>query len=248
MRLVTLFDARGPRAVAGCVLAVALWSAFVTGFVGALSVAPQAAPPVTLDARFVQIAPPPLPPSPLPAAPSHPAVAPRAVAHASVPVPAHTQSVTHLAAPRPAAAIRAPTPTPPPPPVRPEPTAAAAPAATTATRAATDEPAAAASSSSSTPANMGATASGNSAAHALQQPLPVIPDDLRDAGYQAVALARFTIHADGSVDVALVRPTQNPRLNQLLLETLRKWRFFPAMKAGRPVESERDIRVHFNVE
>lgn len=77
--------------------------------------------------------------------------------------------------------------------------------------------------------------------------MPVLPDDLRESAYQAIALARFTIHPDGSVDVALVRPTQNPRLNQLLLETLRNWRFFPALKDGHPVESEQDIRVHFNV-
>ena len=37
------------------------------------------------------------------------------------------------------------------------------------------------------------------------------------------------------------------RLNQILLESLRKWRFFPAMQAGHPVESRQDIRVHFNV-
>jgi protein TonB len=55
------------------------------------------------------------------------------------------------------------------------------------------------------------------------------------------------IHADGSVDVELVKPTPIPRLNQILLEALRKWRFFPAMQTGHPVESRQDIRVHFNV-
>ncbi|PRE45458.1 hypothetical protein C6P97_07580 [Burkholderia multivorans] len=77
--------------------------------------------------------------------------------------------------------------------------------------------------------------------------MPVLPDDLREFAYQAVALARFRIHPDGTVNVELVRPTQNPRLNQLLMETLKNWRFFPAMKDGHPVESEQDIRVHFNV-
>ncbi|QGZ66907.1 TonB family protein [Paraburkholderia acidisoli] len=237
--MVTLLDARRPRAVAGCVLAVALWSAFVGGFVGELAVAPQAAPPVTLDARLVEIVPPPAPSLPRPLTPSPPTAAPRAAAH--VPAPARSMPVTHLAAPHAAASIPAPlakpaaTPVPSP---APETAPAAAPQATTAARSATDAPAAA------TDAN----ASGNAAAHALVQPLPVIPDDLRDQGYQALALARFTIHADGSVDVALVHPTQNPRLNQILLESLRKWRFFPAMKAGHPVESEQDIRVHFNVE
>jgi len=81
----------------------------------------------------------------------------------------------------------------------------------------------------------------------LAQPLPDVPDDLREQGYQAVAVARFAIHADGTFDVDLVKPTQNPRLNQLLLARLRQWRFFPAIENGRPIESHQDVRVHFNV-
>ena len=75
----------------------------------------------------------------------------------------------------------------------------------------------------------------------------MLPDDLRENNLRAVALARFLIHADGSVDVTLVKPTPNPRLNQLLLQALRKWRFYPAMKDGKASESSQDIRVHFNV-
>jgi protein TonB len=88
---------------------------------------------------------------------------------------------------------------------------------------------------------------GDAAARAIAQPLPELPDDLREQAYQTVATARFVIHADGSVDVELLKPTPNPRLNQLLLEALRKWRFFPALQSGRPVESRQDVRVHFNV-
>jgi protein TonB len=77
--------------------------------------------------------------------------------------------------------------------------------------------------------------------------MPALPDDLREDAYQAVAVARFNIHADGTIEVELSRPTQNPRLNALLLEALRKWRFFPAMQGGHAVESHQDVRVHFNV-
>ncbi len=77
--------------------------------------------------------------------------------------------------------------------------------------------------------------------------MPVLPDDLREQGYQLTAVARFKVHADGTFDVELVRPTQNPRLNQILLETLHRWRFFPAMENGHPVESDQDVRVHFSV-
>src|SRR5258708_1102215 len=114
---------------------------------------------------------------------------------------------------------------------------------------AAEPPARAASPSSEERANAtpSATSSGEATARAIAQPLPELPDDLRDQAYQTVATARFAIHVDGSVDVELVKPTANPRLNQILLETLRKWRFFPAMQAGHPVESRQDIRVHFNV-
>jgi protein TonB len=92
------------------------------------------------------------------------------------------------------------------------------------------------------------TASGVTQARLLSQPLPVLPDDLREMAYRAEALARFAVHPDGTFDIRLVTPTQNPRLNQILLETLRKWRFFPAMDNGYPVESHQDVRIHFNVE
>ncbi|WP_236067020.1 energy transducer TonB [Paraburkholderia haematera] len=92
-----------------------------------------------------------------------------------------------------------------------------------------------------------ARSSGDAAAHSISQPLPELPDDLREQAYQTVATARFAIHVDGSADVELIKPTSNPRLNQILIEALRRWRFFPAMQAGHPIESRQDIRVHFNV-
>jgi protein TonB len=88
----------------------------------------------------------------------------------------------------------------------------------------------------------------NSAAHSIAQPLPALPDDLREQAYQTAATARFMIHKDGSVDVELIKPTSSPRLNQLLLEALHRWRFFPAMQNGDPIESQQEIRVHFNVD
>lgn len=99
-------------------------------------------------------------------------------------------------------------------------------------------------------ANTGSTAPSamkGSSARIIAQPLPELPDDLREAAYRADALARFSVHVDGSVDVELLKATPYPRLNQMLLEALRKWRFFPAIEGGHPVESQQDVRVHFNV-
>ncbi|KLU21663.1 hypothetical protein EOS_34655 [Caballeronia mineralivorans PML1(12)] len=104
-----------------------------------------------------------------------------------------------------------------------------------------------ATSSSSASASDKTARSEGSTARVINQPMPALPDDLREDAYQAVAVARFDIHADGTIEVELSKPTQNPRLNALLLEALRKWRFFPAMQGGHAVESHQDVRVHFNV-
>jgi periplasmic protein TonB len=89
--------------------------------------------------------------------------------------------------------------------------------------------------------------SGRAAARALYQPLPVIPDDLRDQAIEMEALARFDIKADGTATVALVKPTPIPALNRIVLGTLATWRFFPAMEGGRPVASTQEVRIKLQV-
>ncbi len=85
-------------------------------------------------------------------------------------------------------------------------------------------------------------------ARLVAQPLPELPDDLREEGYRFVAVVRFIIHTDGTFDIDLIKPTPNPRLNQILIATLHRWRFVPAIEGGHPVESHQDVRVHFNVD
>ena len=77
--------------------------------------------------------------------------------------------------------------------------------------------------------------------------MPQIPDDMREGAFNSAALARFHIAVDGSVTVELVKPTQNPRLNRILLDSLRKWRFIPAIKNGKPVASTEEIVVKIEV-
>jgi protein TonB len=93
----------------------------------------------------------------------------------------------------------------------------------------------------------GAGISANMGARAIVRPMPQIPDDLREAAFSSVALAHFHIAVDGSVKVELVKPTDDPRLNRILLASLRNWRFAPAIKAGRPIESTEEILVRIEV-
>jgi hypothetical protein len=80
-------------------------------------------------------------------------------------------------------------------------------------------------------------------ARAIYAPLPTIADDLRENAIDVVAVAHFKIGYDGKVEVSLVHATENRRLNQILLDTLKHWRFTPATKDGVAVESEFDLRI-----
>jgi periplasmic protein TonB len=90
--------------------------------------------------------------------------------------------------------------------------------------------------------------SDSAGARAIYAPKPVIPDNLREEVFQTVAVARFKVTYDGQVDVTLIRPTESLELNQLLLDTLKQWRFFPAMKSGVAVNSEFDLRIPVSVQ
>jgi protein TonB len=81
----------------------------------------------------------------------------------------------------------------------------------------------------------------------LYQPKPEVPEALRHRSLELVALARFHIGADGGAQVELLEPTSDPELNRSLMETLRKWRFFPELRNGRPVASTLDIRIPISV-
>ncbi len=87
----------------------------------------------------------------------------------------------------------------------------------------------------------------NSGARAIVQPMPKIPEDLRQGAFKSAALARFHIAVDGSAEVELAKPTPNPRLNRILLDSLKKWRFMPAIKGGKPVASVEEILVKIEV-
>lgn len=78
----------------------------------------------------------------------------------------------------------------------------------------------------------------------LYQTLPAIPDDLRQEAFNSYAMARFYISSGGMVtNVELIKPCNNPKLNSLLLKSLKKWKFSAQNEARM-----QDIRVTFAVE
>ena len=89
---------------------------------------------------------------------------------------------------------------------------------------------------------------GTGAARAIVQPAPVIPPELRRHAVDLVAIVRFAIAADGGATAQLEEATPDPRLNQVLLDTFRRWRFFPATEHGKPVASTLTLRVPVRIE
>ncbi len=85
-------------------------------------------------------------------------------------------------------------------------------------------------------------------ARAIYAPTPVIPDDLREDVIQTEAVAHFNVSFDGVSEVTLTKPTSNPRLNQVLLDTLKQWKFFPAVKNGVAIPSSFEVRIPISVQ
>ena len=92
-----------------------------------------------------------------------------------------------------------------------------------------------------------APAGGNMGARAIYKPMPELPSELRRRSLDLVAVARFTVAADGSARIELIGPTPDAELNRVLLDALSKWRFFPALQDGHPTASVVELRIPVSV-
>ena len=94
----------------------------------------------------------------------------------------------------------------------------------------------------------GGFGSGGNGPEVIYSPAPTIPDDMRDEVLEAVAVARFQVSSNGNFVVSLTKPTDFSRLNDLILETLRTWRFHPASRNGVAIDSDAQIRLLITVQ
>jgi len=94
----------------------------------------------------------------------------------------------------------------------------------------------------------GSFGGGSNDPRAIYAPVPTIPDDLRDEVLEATAIALFHVSREGKATVSLVSPTEFDELNDLILNTLRKWRFRPALKGGVAVDSAAEVRLMITVQ
>lgn len=83
-------------------------------------------------------------------------------------------------------------------------------------------------------------------ARAAHTPAVPYPDEARIRRQHGLVVVRIDIGADGMVTrVTLVQSSGVPVLDQSVLETVRRWRFDPAMRNGRPVPDAFLQRVTF---
>lgn len=88
----------------------------------------------------------------------------------------------------------------------------------------------------------GSTEAGRSADHdsaprLLSSHFPEYPRKLRAAGIEGRVVVRFIVEPDGSVSDPAVQGSPPPELAALTLDAIRKWKFAPATKNGRPIRA-----------
>ncbi|MEY3621709.1 MAG: hypothetical protein RL132_791 [Pseudomonadota bacterium] len=78
---------------------------------------------------------------------------------------------------------------------------------------------------------------------------PVYPVIARRRGEQGTVILRVLITPDGRAsDVELVRGSGSAHLDRSAIETIRQWRFVPAIKGGRPAAAWYEWRWEFRLE
>ena len=78
---------------------------------------------------------------------------------------------------------------------------------------------------------------------------PVYPVIARRRGEQGTVILRVLITPDGRAsDVELVRGSGSVHLDRSAIETIRQWRFVPAIKGGRPAAAWYEWRWEFRLE
>lgn len=233
-----LLDATGWRLLWIGPLALVAWALIMAGFARMLSESVAVQPEAPIVARLIEL------PSPAglqgSSAPHAPAQTQRKAVTAPKPV--------HIAHPRPHRIVKPKSVFVPPPSEfgTEESKPAAAPAA--ASGAPKESASGGPASSGGTTGGGGGIGSDNLGAQALYAPPPAIPDDLRDEPYSAVAIAHFSVSYNGAVTVILTTPTENPRLNQVILDALRQWRFAPAKKNGVAISSAFDLKIPITIQ
>ncbi|MCD4487368.1 energy transducer TonB [Chromobacterium vaccinii] len=83
----------------------------------------------------------------------------------------------------------------------------------------------------------------------LRNSKPVYPERSRQLGEEGVATLSVRVGADGrALEVSVARGSGYRRLDQAAVDAVSRWRFVPAKRNGKPVESDLTVPVRFEGE
>jgi len=85
------------------------------------------------------------------------------------------------------------------------------------------------------------------AANLISQVKPVYPENVREAGIEGVIRLQGVIGVDGAIVGLRVVASNNTDLAAAAVESVRQWRYRPAMLNGVPIEVVTDIAVEFEL-
>jgi periplasmic protein TonB len=81
----------------------------------------------------------------------------------------------------------------------------------------------------------------------IHSPNPKYSKEARDAKYEGVCVLWLVVGTDGRPSDIRVSRTLGLGLDEKAIEAVRKWRFKPAMKDGKPVAVKISVQVNFHL-
>jgi periplasmic protein TonB len=79
----------------------------------------------------------------------------------------------------------------------------------------------------------------------LSAPDPEYPEQARKAGLQGTVILWTVVETDGRISEVHISRPLGMGLDEKAIEAVRKWRFTPAMRDGKPVPVQLNIEVNF---
>ncbi len=81
----------------------------------------------------------------------------------------------------------------------------------------------------------------------LSRPLPPYPRRARDQGIEGTVLVELEVDRDGRVRRVFIRSLPHPAFRDVVLKTVRGWRFKPAVHKGVPVNVRVRVPIEFSL-
>jgi TonB family protein len=82
----------------------------------------------------------------------------------------------------------------------------------------------------------------------ISQEYPSYPEEARKKQLEDQVIVRYVIGRNGRViDVQILDHAREPMFDQVTVEAIKRWRFRPMIKDGKPVEVAHDLAVNFEL-